>query len=348
MVIKIFDSALNYLGVIDNITSFTYVSKYNDIGTFKIKGLLTEQSKQLLKIGNYIFYEGRAGYIHSIEIDIDGNQQQIIVNGYSLLAILQRRIIWDTINFNGKLQEFIYSIVNDNCITTDEARVIPYLAIVENQEIEQKLEKQVSYQNLLSTILEVVQLNDLGVKIDLDIDNKAFNLSVYNGEDRSLGTENPLVFNREFENIVSETYVNSKKQIANTALIGGQDEAQNRTLITIGNENQGLNRYEVFVDARDLSKGELTDAEYQAQLKQRGNEYLAQYAQIESFEGVANTKSISDFKLGDRVSIVDNELGILLNARITEIEEIYESKGTTINITFGNSVPILLNRMVKY
>lgn len=347
MVIKIFDSELNYLGVIDNINSFTYISKYNNVGTFKIKGLLTQQSKDLLKIGNYILYNGRAGVIHSLEIDIDGNQQQITVNGYSLLSLLERRIIWGTINYNGNIEDFIYKIINENCIETEANRKIPNLIIGERLNNEANLEKQVSYQNLLSTIIEVVQLVDLGVKIDIDAENKSFIFSVYDGEDRSLGTENPLVFNRQFENIVSEVYVSSKKQVANTALVAGEGEAENRTLVAIDEGNSGLNRYEVFVDARDLTKGELSDAEYQAQLKQRGNEQLSQYAPIESFEGIANTKSVNDFKLGDKASIVDNEVGVILNTRITEIEEIFESKGTTINLTFGNSVPTLLNRMVK-
>lgn len=348
MVIKVFDSELNYLGVIDNFNSFTYVSKYNDIGTFKIKGLLTQQSKDLLKIGNYIFYDGRAGFIHSIEIDIDGNSEQIVVNGYSLLAILQRRIIWGTINFTGKLDDFIYKIINENCIEIDVPRKIPFLSIDASQAIEQQLEKQVSYKNLLDTIIEVVSLYDLGIRIDFDIENKKFVFSIYNGENRTLGTENPLIFNREFENIVSEVYINSKKQFANTALVGGQDEAENRAFVSIGDENQGLERYEVFVDARDLAKGELTESEYKAQLKQRGNEQLSGYSTIESFEGIVNTISATDYKLGDKVSIVDQELGIILNTRITEIEEIFESKGTTINLTFGTGVPSLLSRMVKY
>lgn len=344
MEIKIFDSQLNYLGVIDNINSFTYVSKYNNIGTFKIKGLLTNQSKELLKIGNYIYYQGRSGFIHSIEIDIDGNEKSIITNGYSLLGLLERRIIWSKINFNGNIIDFIEKVINENCINVSEARKIPFLSIEKNTSIVQQMEKQVSYQNLLLTIIEVVQLYDYGIKIDFDINNKSFIFSVYDGENRVAGTENPVIFNREFENIISEVYINSRKQYANVALVSGQDE----TLVTIGNDYSGLNRYEVFIEATDLLKGKLSESEFEAQLKQKGNESLAQYSIIESFEGIVNTVAISDYKLGDKVSIVDKELGVILNTRITEIEEIFESKGTTINLTFGTSVPTLINRMVKY
>ena len=54
MEIKVFDKELNYIGLIDNIISFTSVSKYNQLGNFNIKGLLTEQTKKLLSVGNFI------------------------------------------------------------------------------------------------------------------------------------------------------------------------------------------------------------------------------------------------------------------------------------------------------
>ena len=55
-----------------------------------------------------------------------------------------------------------------------------------------------------------------------------------------------------------------------------------------------MNRRELFTDARDISSNvgsddALTDAEYMAQLQQRGKEKLAENVSITSFEGETET-----------------------------------------------------------
>ena len=46
MEIKVFNSELTYLGVVDDFESFTFVSKYNACGSFKIKGMYTPDQKE--------------------------------------------------------------------------------------------------------------------------------------------------------------------------------------------------------------------------------------------------------------------------------------------------------------
>lgn len=78
-----------------------------------------------------------------------------------------------------------------------------------------------------------------------------------------------------------------------------------------------MNRRELYTDARDVSSTvdneTLTDAEYKAQLSQRGLENLAENIATKSFEGKVETTRMyrygEDFFLGDMVQIV-NEYGI--------------------------------------
>ena len=62
-------------------------------------------------------------------------------------------------------------------------------------------------------------------------------------------------------------------------LVGGEGEGADRRYTTVGG-GSGLNRRELFTDARDISSNvgsddALTDAEYMAQLQQRGKEKIS-------------------------------------------------------------------------
>ena len=199
----------------------------------------------------------------------------------------------------------------------------------------------------MEVLEETALAYDVGFSVDFSPKDKKLIFNVYKGADRTAGTANPLIFNRDYENILSETYINSTKQLKNVALVGGMGEGTARTFVSLG-DAAGLERYEMFVDAKDLQQSDLSDTEYKAQLSQRGTEKLADCYIVESFEGEANTNADISFSLGDKVSIVDKALNIRLDTRITAIEKIIERKGTTTNLTFGNCVPTIYKKMGGY
>lgn len=146
-------------------------------------------------------------------------------------------------------------------------------------------------------------------------------------------------------------------------MIGGVGEGAERKTTVIGEES-GLDRYELFVDARDISDTRyitnednepieevIPDNEYIELLKSRGNEKLTKYYKIKSFDSTINTNSNliykQDYDLGDVVTFFDKKWGITIDTRITEISEIYDIEGLTINITFGNDVPTLIELMKR-
>ena len=138
-----------------------------------------------------------------------------------------------------------------------------------------------------------------------------------------------------------------------TALIGGEGEGKDRVLTEINNNVSGLDRLEIFVDARDLKKesndNTLTEEEYLKILQQRGKEKLYQNLSTNTFEGTINLLSNNsykrDFELGDIVTILDRKWNITINTRITEIEEVYENGGKSINVIFGNKIPTILDKI---
>ena len=101
-------------------------------------------------------------------------------------------------------------------------------------------------------------------------------------------------------------------------------------------------RRELYTDARDIQSEvddrTLTDAEYNAQLDQRGREKLAENPATRSFEGqVEAVKTFiygEDFSKGDIVQII-NEYGIEATVRVTEFVRCQDTTGYETYPTFS-------------
>ena len=128
---------------------------------------------------------------------------------------------------------------------------------------------------------------------------------------------------------------------ANVAIVAGEGEGLNRKKTTTGSTSAtGLQRYEVFVDAKDISsnEGAITNADYIKMLAEKGSEKLAELQTVVTFDGeVDATRNYilnRDFYLGDMVQII-NEYGITKKTRITEIIESEDENGASVIPTFA-------------
>lgn len=147
---------------------------------------------------------------------------------------------------------------------------------------------------------------------------------------------------------MEQEYTDSSNNYRNVALVAGEGEGVDRKKVTIG-EGVGLDRYELYVDARDLQKEEMTEAEYRNKLIDRGNSKLSEHKDIQTFDSKinlnSNLKYKVDFDLGDKVTCVSKKWGVTIDTRITEIEEVYEESGKQVNVTFGDSLPTLIDKL---
>ena len=274
----------------------------------------------------------------------DGNH--ITVTGRSLESILDRRIVWGQKTISGNLQNGIQTLLNENVISpSDNSRKISnfiFEASTDPAITSLKIDAQYTGDNLYDVISKICSERSIGFKVTLN-DNKQFVFKLYAGADRSYDQEiNPyVIFSPKFENIINSNYVESKSALKTVTLIGGEGEGSARRYTTVGGGN-GLNRRELFTDARDISSDvgngvTLTNAEYIAQLQQRGREKLTENTDVTSFEGQVETtvmfKYGEDFFNGDVVQIA-NEYGHETKARIVEIVMSEDEEGSSVYPTF--------------
>lgn len=348
MDLYVLDSNFDTIGMVDATSSVIWSPKYTELGDFEICVNADAKTFELFKSGEYIqrWDDDMIGIIQSINLVTDiENGDNLIIKGVDLKEILKRRVVWEQTNLSGTLFECVTKLVNDAIISPSQLyRKIDNFAIKQvDLGIEDTINMQVTGNNLFDTICKLCDMFGCGFKVILE--NKIITLILYKGVDHSEAqSENqPVVFSPDFDNISNTNYLWDRSNFATIALVAGEGEGKNRKKesAAILGKYDGINRREIFVDARDLSTndGEIVSWQYTNMLMQRGREKLTEYEIQESFDGEVIEDLTYQYKthynLGDIVS-VKNEYGIVANARITAIVEYDDENGHKVIPSFSN------------
>lgn len=371
MELYVFNRDLELQGMLDTFTSLRWVRRYSKSGEFELYCALDFNTLNLLKKENIIFKKDdiEAGYIDTRQLKVGENGQEYLeIKGNFLTNYLDRRINWERLNYSGKTEELMRKLVNDNAINPSNInRKIPNLKLGDLKSFTEEIKYQKSFGNVLEQLENISSTNNLGYRNILDFKNKKVIFEIYKGVDRTINNGNiaPCIFSRDFENVLEQSYFDSINNYRNTCLIAGAGEGKDRKLTSI-EEGEGLDRYELYVDARDLQETKSIEKkdsagntiteevpipieEYYKILLQRGKEKLEECKEIQTFDSRINTNGNNiykkDYDLGDIVTIVDKKWGLTIDARITEIEEVYEQQGLSINVVFGNNIPTIIDKI---
>lgn len=332
MDITVLNSKFSPEHIIDIYESLIWTIRYDSYGDFELTVPAKEQYISILKRGSYISISesDRVMIVEDMRITSDSEDgNKLIVAGRSLESVLERRIIWGMQQVTGSVDVCIKNILDANVVSpSDPNRKIsnftyrfPDDAYIKSC----KLDAQFTGVNVYDAVSSMCIEFGLGFKILLDGEKLVFEL--FNGADRSYSqTANPyVIFSPKFENLSNGSYVENSSDYKNTVLVGGTGEGADRVYLGIG-EDSGLERRELFVDARDIvpydEEGQVLDPElYILQLYTRGYDKLQEYKSEVLFEGNAGNSDIftyqRDFFIGDIIQIED-EFGHSATARISE------------------------------
>lgn len=341
--INIYDSYLNRLGTIDNFQSLIWTRKYLTSGNFELHAPLTVDNFKILKVENIIGRKDslEAGVIEGVVYKEEKNALKIICKGRFLSSYLDRRLLKKTYNFNGKVEQAMHNLIN-------KVVAIPLLELASLKNFDEKINFQVTYKNLLNTLVKLAKGSSLGFRIVPNFITKKLLFEVYKGKDRTINQDvnNHVVFSEEYGNLLNTNLIVNTKLIKTFAVVGGEGEREERVIVEVGG-GSGLELREIFVDAKSIRRDNLNLVAYQQKLRQKGEEILKKNALIESFDFQilpnANFIYKRDYDLGDIVTISKKSWNIKQNKRITEIQEVYENGGVIINLTLGNTLPEVID-----
>lgn len=352
------NSSLEKIYVVDDYESLIWTERYYKPGDFQLYTTVNEVMLELsslfqkamrnrddlfVKVDN----SDVVMFLESCEIETDTTTgDHIWFKGRSLSSLLDRRIVWEQTSLTGSIEACIEKLLNNEIIHPKiSSRKMNNFIFVKSSDSNLskiKIDTQYTGTNLLEAISELCSINNVGFDVSLDDQNR-FCFSLYLGKDRShdQAINQEVIFSPEFDNLVNTSYYESIDQFKNVALVAGEDEAQNRKTLTLGDAS-GYKRRELFVDARDLQTikedgSTISDTEYNAQLRQRGEEKLSENKYLKIFEGkidpTINFIYGRDFFKGDVVQL-SNEYNINGKVRILETIRSQDASGYMLYPTF--------------
>ena len=249
--VYVLDKTLTTIGVVDAYKSLIWANRYRDNGDCELYLPASDENLLLLGMGYYLIRtdDDMVCRIRKIEIDTDAEQgNYLIVTGIDAKSYLDQRIIWKTSNCTGNVETFIRKLVKNALVSpSDNDRKISIIQLGTAAGFEEVAEEQVSYANLGEKIREYCATYGWGYRMTLNNSNK-LEFELYAGDDLS----SLVVFSDQYENLSSTTYIDSCEDMTNSALIGGVGEGNKRIKAELGTAS-GTDRYEIFVDAKDLS-----------------------------------------------------------------------------------------------
>lgn len=334
MDIRVLNTDFECVKVLDTFESEIWTDRYNEYGDFELYFAMDSDLLNYL-VNDYYLQIAESEHTMIVEsiktkTDLeDGNK--LIVEGRSLESILTRRIIWGQETFTGNMQTAIQKMLNDSIINPSiEDRRIANFVFQESTDPKitaLTIDNQYTGDELYEIIRKLCGDNKVGFKIVLN-DSNQFVFSLYAGADRSYEqSDNPyVIFSPNFDNIINSNFITATTSYKNVTYVAGEGEGADRKSVVVGS-CAGLNRRELFTDARDISSKEqdgteLTEQEYMAKLEGRGSEQLGKNEISTAFEGEVDATNLfvygEDFFVGDIVQIA-NEYGHEGAAYISEL-----------------------------
>ena len=308
--------------ILEGYSSVIWTKRWQDLDDAEIT-MPTSQLKEISDFSSmidlYLYNADLDDYmiIDGYEVKYDTEQGEMLtIYGTDLLSILNRRIVWNQTIVSGTLTHCVTRLLNENVISpTNTNRKIDNFAIGTFTDTHTIDSAQFTGDTIYEAIQDLCNNQDVGYEIKLE--SGVFTFYLIEPTNR----QNYVVFSRDFDNLISYDRIKSNKQIKNVALVAGEGEGTDRKTAIV-NDVAGLDRRELFVDAREVSTndGEVSLADYEKQLQAKGIEKLQSLSIDNSIDADIDTRMYTypvDYEVGDYIKIVDYR-GISHTAQITE------------------------------
>ena len=341
MEIRFYDQNLGFIGLMENQRSMIWTRRFYEPGKMTVCAPLTDDNLRLTRMGNIVWMRGcdEAAVIEDRIITDTPEESKIEISGRFLSSYMDRRLIRPSVSFDGLVEVAMRKLLTD-------AVPIPRVVLGALNGFTDTVTFQATYKNLMDYETKLSKTSNIGYRFRPDFNAKQIVFETYKGVDRSFGQYiNPrVIFSERYDNLSEMDYRENDQLLKTTVYIGGQGEGGDRVFVSFGEEYSGLDRRELYVDARDLTQEEgMSLDEYKQKLLQRGREKVTEYQESQSISCVTDANANFAYKvnydLGDIVSVRKRDWGITVDLRITEIEEVYENGGMEVHPVLGTPLP---------
>ena len=327
--IYLLDKNLNWAsGPLEEFTSLVWSPAWWEVGSFTLSG--SPALMDYIREGAaYIWMQGR-GELGIID-DIEYSKSSCVISGGFAEGMLGWRCLLEERTFSGAAESAVLAAVSDNLrnlplVSVGQAKGYP-------EEVNSVLERGMPLDEAARTILR-----PLGMTFALRYTGgEGLELEIIRGKDRSQGqTENSwAIFSESFENITQCVYTRRRGSAKNAAIVYG-DYGGKMIYETVDRAGEDIRRE--ISSVADVEAEGMSEAEYRAVLRSRGEELLAEYQQEEAISGEAEETNLipgEDYDVGDIVEVAMEDIGLAQAERITGMDIVLENGGVRYIPKFG-------------
>lgn len=320
-------------GIVASPTQLIWTRRWHRPGAFELHIPFREgiEFNQILSKGI------EAGVVDGIVVETtekDGDALEI--TGSFLATYAKRRIVWGTQTIDGT-PEYVMKQLAERNMGSAAAAARQFAGFT--VEGDQGFTGSISYQKTdvpLDEELEALSISS-GLGYDIKLNGLGMQFRVLQGIDRtSSQSVNPrAIFSIERRNLLSAEYEIDGQKFTNVAKVS------NSLYTEVFGTATGYERHEVFVAPTNVEKDEdgvtNNEATQRALLLQQGEQKLTPMTLSFTVrvDPNGNLKYKEHYDLGDICTCQVKRWYVSLDARITEIKEIYDVDGEGLEITFG-------------
>lgn len=334
--------------LISDFNSLIVTERYYQPNDFTLTLPITAENVAYLVPDNCLLIDGVFYYIDNASSD-STNECMLKVSGMSLANLLKRRIVHENYARTASPRVVAEELIARHATNpTNTARKIGLLTLGVSSVSLSNIQFQNSYGVVLDEITALCETYDFGfTETPVTTASPSCLLTFIKGQDKS----NVISFSRDNDTLLDERYENNNYDEANVGIVAGEGEGSAREIVVLNGSISGMERKELYVDAKDLQSVNdgvtMTAGEYTQALRNRGTSKLAEKQKVLLLDGDIDAESRLfalgiDYQNGDIVNVYSELYGLSYDATLTEVEKSWDEEGYHITPTFGKRTPTLL------
>lgn len=362
MQLYMFDSALTIQGVLERYQRASWTRRVSRPGSLQLQINRNATGAGAIARGSFVALDDdgngvidRAYLVEQVEIRIEegGRASEIVeVAGRDVSGMLAERLVVPPplqshdVQTNTAAETSLKHYVDAHGGPAAAVnRRIPALVITPDQARGPVDTEAARYQPVTEVLERISLRTAMGFEVTFDAASKTHVFDVVPGADRTTS----VFLDVDFDTVRRQRWLSSDLSRKTFAVVAGQGEGVNRTIVETflgATEPAGLDRRELFVDARDMSDALGTSA-----LTERGKAKLKETESEDSFEtDVAQFGSFRyrrHFDLNDLVTVRNTDWGVEQAARIVSVtSEMTPATGLrSVKVGLGRPFPTLKDRV---
>lgn len=342
--LHIIDESFVLHGVIAHYGSLQINRSHYGVGDFELHVHPGETGADALAIDRIIFPVGEPRKAMLIEsVERRENTDDIAVSGRMLKGLTARRVCvppasasatYGYDRFTGAAESVLHHYIANNITEPEDTkRRMGCVTRAEDRGRGINVPWEARFEPLDELLGDIAAYADMGWDIVPELGAKRFAFGAVPGRDFSQENDDGrrVTFAVTLGNATVTAYTVNAKDERTTAYVGGSGEDENRIILAVGADAQGLARREMWVDAGSQEAAE--DLQYE------GTRKLSETKRQETITceviDAGPMRYGRDWDLGDLVTVTT--ASAQMSARIVEIAESYEKGGAErLSVTFGD------------